>query len=75
MAVLQDPQGAVFAVWQARRQIGAELVNDPGSLTMNQLNAADLDGARDFYAGLFGWRTEDGVGGPALLGHLQRRRA
>ena len=58
MAVLQDPQEAVFAVWQAGQQIGAELVNDPGSLTMNQLNAADLEGARDFYTGLFGWRFE-----------------
>ena len=58
MAVLQDPQGAVFAVWQAGRQVGAELVNDPGSLTMNQLNAADVDGARNFYTELFGWRFE-----------------
>src|SRR5436305_49235 len=27
MAVLQDPAGAVFAIWQARATIGAELVN------------------------------------------------
>ena len=58
MAVLQDSQGAVFAVWQPRGSIGAELVNDPGSLTMNQLNAADVDTARGFYSSLFGWRIE-----------------
>ena len=58
MAVLQDPQGAVSAVWQAGRQTGAELVNDPGSLTMNQLNVADVDGAKSFYSDLFGWRFE-----------------
>jgi predicted enzyme related to lactoylglutathione lyase len=58
MAVLQDSQGAVFAVWQPRESIGAELVNDPGSLTMNQLNAADVDAARGFYSSLFGWRIE-----------------
>jgi len=58
MAVLQDSQGAVFAVWEARGSIGAELVNDPGSLTMNQLNAADVDTARGFYSSLFGWRIE-----------------
>ena len=58
MAVLQDSQGAVFAVWQPRASIGAELVNDPGSLTMNQLNAADVDAARGFYSSLFGWRIE-----------------
>jgi predicted enzyme related to lactoylglutathione lyase len=33
-------------------------VNDPGSLTMNQLNAADVDAARGFYSSLFGWRIE-----------------
>ena len=53
MAVLQDSQGAVFAVWQPRASIGAELVNDPGSLTMTQLNAADVDTARGFYSSLF----------------------
>jgi uncharacterized protein len=58
MAVLQDSQGAVFAVWQPRASIGAELVNDPGSLTMTQLNAADVDTARGFYSALFGWRIE-----------------
>ena len=68
MAVLQDPQGAVFAVWQAGRQAGAELVNDPGSLTMNQLNAADVDAARDFYAALFGWRTETASEDPPYWG-------
>lgn len=55
MAVLADPTGAVFAVWQPRASIGAELVNDPGSLTMNQLNTADPDAAREFYERLFGW--------------------
>jgi predicted enzyme related to lactoylglutathione lyase len=55
MAVLQDPTGAVFAVWQPRETIGAELVNDPGALTMNQLNTPDPDAAQAFYGELFGW--------------------
>src|SRR6266513_1340550 len=41
MAVLQDPTGAVFAIWQPRQSIGAQLVNDAGALTMNQLNTSD----------------------------------
>ncbi|HEX6391022.1 MAG TPA: VOC family protein [Solirubrobacteraceae bacterium] len=56
MAVVQDPTGAVFALWQAGQSIGAELVNDPGSLTMNQLNTGDTDAAARFYEALFGWR-------------------
>jgi uncharacterized protein len=58
MAVLQDPQGAVFAVWEPRGSIGARLVNDPGAMSLNQLNAASPELARKFYAELFGWRFE-----------------
>jgi predicted enzyme related to lactoylglutathione lyase len=55
MAVLRDPTGAVFAVWQPKDSIGAQLVNDPGALTMNQLNTSDPQAAQDFYGGLLGW--------------------
>jgi predicted enzyme related to lactoylglutathione lyase len=58
MAVLQDPTGAVFAIWQPRESIGAQVVNDPGALTMNQLNTTDVEKAKRFYEGLFGWRFE-----------------
>ena len=58
MALLQDPTGAVFALWQAKDNIGAELVNGPGALTLNQLNTSDPEKAEKFYADLFGWRTE-----------------
>jgi predicted enzyme related to lactoylglutathione lyase len=58
MAVLRDPQGAVFAVWQPRTRIGAERVNDVGCLCMNELATSDIDAARSFYEGLFGWTTE-----------------
>jgi uncharacterized protein len=58
MAVLSDPQGAVFAVWQPRGSIGAEVMNNPGALTMNQLNTTDVEAAIAFYEGLFGWTAE-----------------
>ena len=64
MAVLQDPTGAVFAIWQAKEAIGAEVVNVPGSLTMNQLNTTDTAAAERFYAELFGWRAEQGAAEP-----------
>jgi predicted enzyme related to lactoylglutathione lyase len=70
MAVLQDPQGAAFAVWQPKDSIGAELVNDAGSLTMNQLNTSDTDAATEFYSALFGWdvRPVTEEGGPDFYG-------
>ena len=58
MAVIQDPQKAAFAVWQPIENIGAQLVNDPGSLTMTQLNTSDPEAAGSFYRDLFGWEIE-----------------
>jgi uncharacterized protein len=58
MAVVQDPTGAYFSVWEPRVSIGAERVNEPGALTHNQLDTSDPDRAQEFYAGVFGWRFE-----------------
>jgi uncharacterized protein len=55
MAILADPTGAVFALWQAGDMIGARVVNDVGALTMNQVNTDDPAAAERFYAALFGW--------------------
>jgi predicted enzyme related to lactoylglutathione lyase len=64
MAVIQDPQGAYFMVWEPKNHIGARLVNAPGAFCWNELAAADLDTAPDFYTELFGWSTEPYEGGP-----------
>src|SRR6266850_288905 len=58
MAVVQDPQGAALAVWQPRETIGAGRVNDPGSMTWNDLGTPDMAASADFYSQLFGWRIE-----------------
>jgi uncharacterized protein len=58
MAVIADPTGAVFGVWQARDSIGATQVNDPGCLTMNELSTNDVDAAARFYTDLFAWNVE-----------------
>ena len=59
MAVITDPAGAAFAVWQAGDSIGATRVNDPGCLTSNELSTTDVVGAIAFYTGLFGWQIEE----------------
>ena len=63
MAVLADPQGAAFALWQPIGHAGAQLVNVPGALTWNQLNTSDPEAAVSFYTELFGWTTEALEGG------------
>jgi uncharacterized protein len=57
MAVLADPEGAVFFVWQAKEHKGAQLVNDHGTLNFNNLNTRDPERAKDFYRAVFGWGT------------------
>ena len=59
MAVLADPEGAVFCVWQARKHKGARVVNEPGSLNFNVLSIRDPEAAKSFYAAVFGWTTLD----------------
>ena len=49
MAVLTDPEGAVFCVWEAKDHKGAQVVNEHGSLNFNGLATRDLDGAKAFY--------------------------
>ncbi|HKO95808.1 MAG TPA: VOC family protein [Pyrinomonadaceae bacterium] len=55
MAVVQDPAGAVFALWQAGTHSGAGIYNVPGSFCWNELATTDTAKAGDFYTKLFGW--------------------
>ncbi len=58
MAVLRDPAGAAFCVWQAGVRRGAQLVNEPSAWAMSALNTNDPEGATCFYRALFGWEAE-----------------
>jgi uncharacterized protein len=59
MAVFADPTGAVFGIWQPASFAGAELVNEPGTFSWNELNTRDPDGAKAFYSAVFGWESRD----------------
>jgi predicted enzyme related to lactoylglutathione lyase len=80
MAVLADPEGAVFCAWQAGRHRGAAVVNEAGSLNFNVLNTRDPEAARRFYGAVFGWGTLAMGGGaeawtlPGYGDHLERDR-
>jgi uncharacterized protein len=63
MAVIQDPQGAFFEVWQPKAHFGAALVNAPGALVWNELGSPDLDASAAFYGALFGWTVAPFEGG------------
>ncbi|MFF6996680.1 VOC family protein [Streptomyces sp. NPDC008313] len=54
-AVVSDPEGAVFQLWQARSFAGADLFNAPGALGWVELMTRAPDRATEFYTTLFGW--------------------
>jgi len=64
MAVLQDPEGASFSLWQPNKHIGAELVNEPGTVIWNELVADDPEKLSPFYASLLDIEMKDMEGMP-----------
>jgi predicted enzyme related to lactoylglutathione lyase len=67
MAVLSDPAGASFCVWEADARRGAELINEPSAWAMSMLSTSDGDGAKAFYGALFGWEADEFAPGVAVL--------
>src|SRR5262249_39077422 len=59
MAVATDITGAVFGIWQGGRQTGVGLANAPGALTWNEHFSRDFEGAKAFYAAVFGYEYGD----------------
>jgi predicted enzyme related to lactoylglutathione lyase len=55
MTVLKDPQGAVFAIWQAKEHHGFGVVDEKGAPCWFELATTDTKAAGKFYSGLFGW--------------------
>jgi hypothetical protein len=62
MAIVQDPTGAMFSIWQARNHKGAELVGETGSLCWNELSTTSVDQAGAFYTNLMGWTASSHMG-------------
>src|SRR3954449_5035265 len=64
MAFVMHPAAGAIGVWQPGRHTGAQLVNEPGTLTWSQLHTRDQDGAAAFVEAAFGWARGDFAGMP-----------
>ena len=62
MAMLQDPQGAFFAVWRPNQHIGVRVKNEPGAMTWNELLTSNSDAAIEFYGRLLGLERGETMG-------------
>jgi uncharacterized protein len=59
MAILQDPTGATFALWQAGTHPGAGLDGKPGTVCWHDLSTPKTDAAGKFYTKVIGWKQVD----------------
>jgi uncharacterized protein len=65
VAVLADPAGAAFCLWEPQGRHGAQLVNEPSAWAMSMLTTPEPEDAAAFYGEVFGWKTQPF--GPATL--------
>jgi predicted enzyme related to lactoylglutathione lyase len=59
MLVASDPAGAMFGIWEPGAHAGAQLINENGTLSWNELMTPDLDGAVRFYGSIFDYEFEN----------------
>jgi len=55
-AILEDPTGGAFCVWQPNKNPGTGVAGAHGTLCWCDLNTPDQARAGQFYSGLFGWQ-------------------
>ena len=59
LVVAADVTGAVFGLWQARSHTGVQVANVPGAFTWSEHMSRDFEGAKAFYAAVFGYEYGD----------------
>ena len=57
MAVVADPEGAPFCLWQAGQRQGAAVVDARGALDFNGLATRDVERAKAWYGAVFRWEV------------------
>lgn len=60
MAILADPSGAAFSMWQPVGHIGVEIGNEPDTYSWCELMTRDVASALSFYSEVFGWTYASG---------------
>ena len=81
MAVLQDPSGAYFSLWQAGKHWGAAKMMETGAACWAELATRNVDACGSFYGKLFDWKakasemagmsyTTFNMGGPEMAGMM-----
>jgi predicted enzyme related to lactoylglutathione lyase len=75
MAVVQDPTGAVFSMWEPKANQGLGIAGVDGTLCWADLMTTDAARARQFYADLFGWEIAAAPKDPSGYLHIKNGEA
>jgi predicted enzyme related to lactoylglutathione lyase len=70
MAVIQDPTGAIFSLWQPKQSQGITIAGD-NAFCWADLSTADPERAGKFYAELFGWQLAKDEKDPSGYIHIK----
>jgi predicted enzyme related to lactoylglutathione lyase len=71
MAVIQDPTGAIFSVWQAKQHQGVTIGGVDNTVCWADLSTPDPERASQFYSGLFGWEMMKDPKDPSGYLHIK----
>lgn len=71
MAVIADPTGAIFSIWQAKTHIGTGITGERGTMCWADLSSPDPEKAAAFYSGLFDWKIAPGENDSSGYLHIQ----
>ena len=71
MMACQDAEGAFISTWEPGSHRGAELVNEIGCWTWNNLATRDLEQAKGFYREVFGWEATHSDQAPDFIWNWQ----
>jgi predicted enzyme related to lactoylglutathione lyase len=76
MAVIADPTGAIFNVWEPKTNIGAQVLGEVNTQGWHELLTNDVDKAAKFYAEVFGYElTPFGDTGYTVLARGEKQMA
>ena len=71
MAVIRDPTGAHFCIWQPNKSTGIQIAGEHGTLCWADLNSPDPERACQFYKDVFGWNFIQDTHSDPPSGYMQ----
>src|SRR5215472_5336755 len=75
MAVVQDPTGAAFCVWQAKKHSGLGVIGENNAFCWADLSTPDPQRGGKFYSDLFGWNLKKGANDPSGYIEIQNGKS